>query len=65
MKKLFFVLIGLIGGGTIYGAPNDAYAEVEEVITPEGDWIWYGDPDQKPSGARLPRFSAWSLVLWQ
>lgn len=108
MKKLLYVLIGLIGGGTIYaattllsksnpiekagklfqqgdtvkalkiletagnkgdiascrylyhyydsiyGAPNDAYAEVEEVITPEGDWIWYGDPDQKPSGARLP-----------
>lgn len=39
---------------SIYGTPADAYAEVEEVITPDGDWIWYGDPNQKPEGARLP-----------
>lgn len=39
---------------SIYGTPADAYAEVEEVITPDGDWIWYGNPDQKPIGARLP-----------
>lgn len=26
---------------SIYGTPADAYAEVEEVITPDGDWIWY------------------------
>lgn len=39
---------------SIYGTPYDAYAEVEEVITPDGDWIWYGNPNQKPDGARLP-----------
>lgn len=108
MKKLLYILIVIIGGGTIYAAssllsksntiekaeklflqgdtikaleilekagnngdvascrylyhyydsiydtPADAYAEVEEVITPDGDWIWYGNPDQKPIGARLP-----------
>lgn len=39
---------------SIYGTPANAYAEVEEVITPDGDWIWYGDPSHKPDGARLP-----------
>lgn len=39
---------------SINGTPADAYAEVEEVITPDGDWIWYGDPSKKPEGARLP-----------
>lgn len=39
---------------SIYGTPSEAFAEVEEVITPDGDWIWYGDPAKKPEGARLP-----------
>lgn len=39
---------------SVYGTPADAYIEVEEVITPDGDWIWYGEPDKKPEGARLP-----------
>lgn len=39
---------------SIYDTPSEAYAQVEEVITPEGDWIWYGEPDKKPDGARLP-----------
>ena len=39
---------------SIYGPPSEAYAEIEEVITPDGDWIWYGNPDEKPDGARLP-----------
>lgn len=39
---------------SINGTPANAYAEVEEVITPEGDWIWYGEPNKKPDGARLP-----------
>lgn len=39
---------------SIYSTPSEAFAEVEEVITPDGDWIWYGDPDKKPDGARLP-----------
>ncbi len=39
---------------SIYGTPADAYSNVEEVITPDGDWIWYGDPNKKPEGARFP-----------
>lgn len=39
---------------SIYGDPAGAYAEVEEEITPDGEWIWYGDIDKKPEGARLP-----------
>lgn len=39
---------------SIYGTPSEAYAEVEEVITPEGDWIWYGNPEDKPDDVRLP-----------
>lgn len=39
---------------SIYGTPANAFAEVEEVITPDGDWIWFGDPSKKPDGARLP-----------
>lgn len=108
MKKLLYILIGIIGSGTMYaassllsksntvekagklfqqgdtikalellekagnkgdiascrylyhyydsinGTPSEAYAEVEEIITPDGDWVWYGEPDKKPDGARLP-----------
>ena len=39
---------------SIYGTPANAFSEVEEVIEPDGDRIWYGDPSQKPEGARLP-----------
>lgn len=39
---------------SICETPSEAYAAVEEVITTDGDRIWYGNPDEKPEGARLP-----------
>lgn len=39
---------------SINRTPAEAFAEVEKVIAPYGDWIWYGEPDKMPERARLP-----------